>query len=104
MIALGPNHQSYLPSSVLSQRIRVYNERLVELLPFLREQTNLKEINTELPMETSFKEMCLAVEPTILAVRSSGTEIANNEKANIMTILSDSQKHQFIELNVSDLV
>ena len=55
-------------------------------------------------METSFKEMCLAVEPTILAVRSSGSEIANNEKANIMTILSDSQKHQFIELKVSDLV
>lgn len=98
MIALGSSHPSYLPSSVLSQQVRLYNERLVELLPFLREQTNIREINTELPIETSFKEMCLAVEPTILAVRSSGSEIANNEKANIMTILSDSQKHQFIEL------
>jgi len=29
------------------------------------------------------------VEPTILTVRSSGSDVANDEKANIMNILAD---------------
>jgi hypothetical protein len=47
MIALGQKHPNYMPSSVLSQKIRQFNERNLELLPFLREETNMRLINTE---------------------------------------------------------
>ena len=105
MIALGQKHPRYLASSVLSQRIREFNERNIELLPFLREETNLRVINTEQSQASSFKEMSSDVEPTILTVRSSGSDLANDEKANIMNILADkNQVHKFIELSVSDLI
>ena len=105
MVALGQKHPSYLPSSVLSKKIRNFNERNIELLPFLREETNLRIINTEQTLASSFKEICSHVEPTIITVRSSGSDVANDEKANIMNILADkNQTHQFIELNVSDLI
>ena len=105
MIALGQKHPSYLPSSVLSQKIRDFNERNIELLPFLREETHLRVINTEQSLASSFKEMCSHVEPTIITVRSSGSDLANDEKSNIMNILADkNQVHKFIELNVGDLI
>ena len=105
MIALGQKHPSYLPSSVLSQKIRDFNERNIELLPFLREETHLRVVNTEQSLASSFKEMCSHVEPTIITVRSSGSDLANDEKSNIMNILADkNQVHKFIELNVGDLI
>ena len=105
MVALGQKHPSYLPSSVLSKKIRDFNERNIELLPFLREETNLRIINTEQSLASSFKEICSHIEPTIITVRSSGSDVANDEKANIMHLLADkNQTHQFIELNVSDLI
>lgn len=49
--------------------------------------------------------MCSHVEPTIITVRSSGSDLANDEKSNIMNILADkNQVHKFIELNVGDLI
>ena len=74
MIALGDQHPSYLPSSILSKKIRIFNERQLTLLPFLRSETNVKEINTELPLQTCFKDMCSYVEPTVLTISNSGSD------------------------------
>jgi adenylate kinase family enzyme len=47
-----------LPSSLLSKKIGQYNENLRELLPFLKENTELTEINTEGTFKKIFKEIC----------------------------------------------
>lgn len=47
MITLGQRSETYKPSGILSKKIKDYNERCAKLLPFLREHTNLREINTE---------------------------------------------------------
>lgn len=71
MLTLGKDSPSYLPSALLSKKIRMFNEHATKLLPFLRANSNLVEVDTGAQsFEHSFKEICQAVEPTVLHVRS----------------------------------
>jgi hypothetical protein len=58
MIKLPEASPQYLPSSLLSKKIGQYNENLRELLPFLKENTEISEINTEGTFTKIFKEIC----------------------------------------------
>ncbi len=102
MIAVGETHPNYLPSSILSKKIRIYNERYVALLPFLRAETNIKEINTELPLTTCFKEICSHVEPIVLTITSSGSDHGNTQESAIVGILEE--QHGFNHLKVEELL
>lgn len=101
MIQVSQTSPSYLPSSLLSKRIGEYNENLKELLPYLRENTELSEISTETPLKTSMKEMCSYIEPTVISVRSSGSKEATQAKNSVMSGL---QEQGFIALEVNDLI
>lgn len=74
MIKHGKNEPGYVASAILSQKIKKYNDANVELLPLLKKITELRMIDTEATFETSFKQMCSFVEPTILHVRSGASE------------------------------
>jgi len=89
MILVPETSPRYLPSALLSKRIGKYNENLQELLPFLKDSTELSQISTEVPFQTSFKQMCSLNEPTIISVRSSGSKDASQTKHNVMTSLVD---------------
>lgn len=62
MIAVGTNSPSYLPSALLSKKIKMYNEHCMTLKPYLKSATNLREINTEKTIDAAFKELCKVVE------------------------------------------
>jgi hypothetical protein len=47
MINLGKDHPNYLPSSILSKKIKKFHDSAVKLIPYLRDQTNLYEVDTE---------------------------------------------------------
>lgn len=47
MIDLGEEHPQYVPSSILSKRIKEFHENAVELLPFLRQNTCFHEVSTD---------------------------------------------------------
>lgn len=101
MSALSESDPEYLPSSLLSQRIGVYNENLKALKPFLQSNTICSEINTESIFKASFKEMCAFIEPTVIIVRTSGSKEATHAKNSIMTGLVG---HGFMGLDVNDLI
>jgi len=83
MIQLGAGHVNYLPSSLLSKKIRLFNERCVTLLPYLRELTCLQEINTEQTFEASLVQMCKCVEPIVLHCRSAHSEASKETRHDI---------------------
>jgi len=71
-------------------------------LPFLRLETNVKEINTELPLDTCFKDICSYVEPTVLTISNSGSDHGDQQEKAIVDILE--ADHGFIKLEVSGLL
>ena len=92
----------YQSSSILSKKIRLYNENFKKLEPYLSRATNLKSINTEQIFDTAFKQLCSYVEPTVLIVRPSGHDNAVQVRKEIIAQLCDSQG--YIELNVHTLI
>lgn len=47
MLSLGKENPNYLPSSILSKKIKNFHDSAATLLPFLKAQTNFHEINSE---------------------------------------------------------
>ena len=75
MLELGKTHPQYLPSSILTKKIKNFNDHAQTLLPLLRSSTNFLELDTSSStIAKSFKELCAAVEPTILNLISHGNE------------------------------
>lgn len=103
MLTVDQNSSAYLPSSLLSKRIGEYNKNMTDLLPFLRDYCSCTEIVTEDTFHNSFKQMCQAKEPTIVAVRSSGSKNASDVKSEVMRGLCDSDAGYF-PLEVNDLI
>lgn len=101
MLSVPETSEKYLPSSLLSKKIGIYNQNLVELLPYLRTNTVCSEINTEGSIKTAFKEMCSFVEPTIINVRSSGSKDATATKNSVIAGLLE---QGFMQLEVNDLI
>jgi len=65
----------YMASALLSKSIAKYNDCLKDLIQFLRSEPKiLSEFCTEQTFKNSLKEVCAVVEPTIISVRSSGSE------------------------------
>jgi len=102
MLSVSSNSDCYKPSSILSKKIRCYNERCSKLLPYLREATNLCEINTEQNLESAFTQLCSHVQPTVIHVRSNGIDSSNTLRQEIMEKLTG--EHDFIDLNINDLI
>jgi len=101
MLSVPQDSANYLPSSLLSKKIGDYNKNMVELLPFLREQTNCNEICTEEAFNVSFKQMCGFVEPTVVSVRTSGSKEATAAKNNVLAGLV---QQGYVSLEVNDLI
>lgn len=101
MLQVPQKSESYLPSSLLSKKIGVYNKNMEELLPFLQCETNCNEISTVEAFNVSFKNMCACVEPTIVSVRSSGSKEATTVKNNVLNGLV---QQGYVSLEVNDLI
>ena len=68
MLEIGKDSPYYLPSSILSKKIRNFNEHAERLLPLLKSSpTKFLELDTSSQtFAHSFNLLCKAVEPTIL--------------------------------------
>jgi hypothetical protein len=73
MISLGKDHPSYLPSSILSKKIKRFHDSAVKLIPYLQGIIATYEVDTESTFANSFKQLCSFVEPIVLHVRSGGS-------------------------------
>jgi len=63
MISLSQSDPSYQASTILSKRIRIYNENSAKLTPYLTANTNLRVVDTEQIFKTAFEQLCCHVEP-----------------------------------------
>jgi len=83
MFALGELHANYIPSSILAKKIQCYNERSKKLIPFLQKSCRTHVIDSEQQFSQTKKTLCSFVEPTIVHVRSSGSDGSANVKGQI---------------------
>ena len=106
MIDLGKTSPQYLPSSILSKKIRIFYENAAKLLPYLRITTNFIELDTGAQtFAKSFKDLCAAVEPTVLGIRSyadGGAAGTDENQEQIMQSLT--QNWGYAEINVNELI
>ena len=70
MLDLGTTHPSYLPSSILSKKIKKFHDSAKTLLPFLKSSTNFHEIDSEQTFNNAFTQLYKTIEPTVVHVRS----------------------------------
>jgi hypothetical protein len=47
MLEIGSTNANYLPSSILSKKIKKFHDSAASLLPFLTRNTKFNEIDTE---------------------------------------------------------
>jgi hypothetical protein len=100
MVDLGKNHPNYLPSAILSKKIKKFHDSAVTLLPYLKQNTSFHEINTEQTFTNTFKDICKVVEPTVIHIRSGGS---NNELRK--DIVDELQRlHGWVSLDVNSLI
>lgn len=92
-----------MASALLSKAIADYNNKLPDLLAELDRVPNLRviTIDTEQPLENSFKEITAIVEPTVITVRSSGSDAANEAQERIQ---NEMMQKGFIGLDVNELM
>lgn len=102
MISLAQTDASYQASAILSKKIRQYNENSARLLPYLKQATNLRTVNTEQTFATAFEQLCAYVEPTVLLVRPGGAETSFETRQTIINELKAAKG--FTELNVFMLI
>jgi adenylate kinase family enzyme len=95
MIDLGQDHPNYVSSSILSKKIKKYHDDCVQLLPFLKQNSNLIEINTDQPLDKSLDEVYKNVEPLVIHIRPGASpELRNNMIEKL------SKEHGFVNLDV----
>jgi adenylate kinase family enzyme len=99
MIELGQGHPNYVASSILSKKMKKYNDDCVELLPFLKSSSNLIEINTDQPLDKSMEEVYKNVEPLVIHIRpGSSTELRNEMVEKL------SKEHGFVNLDIEKCI
>lgn len=106
MLTLGKTNPLYLPSAILSKKIKMFNEHAVKLLPFLKQTTNLVELDTSSKSsEKSFQDICKIVEPTVLHIRSFA-EGSNSDQDVVKEQMVETLTKSFgyAEINVNELI
>lgn len=99
MITLGKDHKDYVPSAILSKKIKKFHDQSPTLLPLLKERTQFYEIDCDQDLLKVQEQINVIVEPTIIHIRSG----ANNElKKEMVTQLT--AEHSFINLEVNSLI
>jgi len=66
---IGETGKGYLPSAILSKKIKEYHTQAKQLLPYLRGNTNFFCVNAERPWEKVMEDINKEVEPCVIHIR-----------------------------------
>jgi len=101
MLETSKDSKDYLPSAILSKKIRNFNEQGVKLLPLLKSTTKFLELDTSSQtFAQSFKDICAAVEPTILNIISHGEGEDETFTSMIQTLTNEG----YVKVPVNELI
>jgi len=99
MIDLGQDHPRYVSSSILSKKIKQYYDHGKDLLPYLKEKSNLTDINTDQAFDKTMDSVYKCIEPLVIHIRpGTNTEL----KHQIVSELC--KDHGFVELDVEECI
>jgi adenylate kinase family enzyme len=70
MIDLGESHPDYVASSILTKKIRIFNEESKLLVPFLKANTTYNEVSTDQEIEKTLNVIYKIIEPCVINVRA----------------------------------
>ena len=108
MLLAGKSGPNYLPSTILSKKVRAFNENAAKLLPFLRSELGAAFVELDTGAQTfekSFKELCVAVEPTVLHIRSFADEGGLGADELYKTMMwTLTNNWGYAEVNVNELI
>jgi adenylate kinase family enzyme len=96
MLEIGESSKNYIPSATLSTMIKDYNIAAENLVPFLKQKTEVFELNSEKEQEMVFKDVCRLVEPTVVHVRS-GLE-SNDLRDEIVNSLVEQEGYKRLDV------
>jgi len=99
MIDLGQSHPRYVSSSILSKKIKQYYEHGKDLLPWLREKSNLTDIDTDQAFDKTMDAVYKCMEPLVIHIRP-GT----NSELKHQIIGELSKDHGFVNLDVEECI
>jgi len=101
MLDMGRENPNYLPSSILSKKIKKFHDQAAPLLPYLRDSEGvLFEVDSEQNFVNAFKQLCSPIEPIVLHVRSGGS--SNELRKEIVDKLQS--ELNFFNLDVNSLI
>jgi adenylate kinase family enzyme len=100
MVALGETSPRYVPSAVLSQKIKSYYETAKELLPYLEQNTPFVSVNTDKSFEKTMDDINCHIEPCVIHIRPGAN--SNILRKEITEKLST--QHGFIDLDINGLI
>jgi adenylate kinase family enzyme len=105
MLEIGKDSPYYMPSSILSKKIRNFNEHAEKLLPLLKSApTKFLELDTSAQtFSHSFNQLCKAVEPTILNLISYA-EGTNQHDDTFKAMLETLNTQGYKRVQVNDLI
>jgi len=98
MIDLGENHPLYVPSSILSKKIKQFHDHAATLMPFLKANTNFIEISTDQELAKACEALYRHTEPCVISIREGKKEGLQAEITNCL-----SAEHGFVNLDVDHL-
>ena len=102
LLELGPEHPSYLPSSILAKQIKRFHEQAGALLPYLRNNTRFNEIDGERSYANVVKDVFAVVEPTVIHIRTGGNS-SNDLRRQIIDELT-SERWGYTNLDANSLI
>ena len=91
---------NYVSSIQLSKDIKKFCESSLDLLPYLKQNTNYAEINTEGNLEKTMEQVNSRFEPCVIHIRP-GAKSEGLRKEITAKLCSD---HEFMNLDVTELV
>jgi adenylate kinase family enzyme len=104
MLELGENHPAYVPSSILSKKIKKYHDESKDLLPFLQSSTNFIEVNTDQAFDKSMEEVYRNIEPLVIHVRPGGGSSGDLRREIVAQLTSlPADQGPFINLDVDKI-
>jgi adenylate kinase family enzyme len=103
MLELGEDHPAYVPSSILSKKIKKYHDDCKELLPFLKSATNFIEVNTDQALDKSMEEVYRNTEPLIIHVRPGAAASGDLRREIVSQLTSLPADQRFINLDVDKI-
>lgn len=97
---LGESDPNYVCSGILSQKIKEYNQKSKNLIPFLKKHNNATEVDSSQTFEKMMNAVYDQVEPFVIHIRPGAA--SNDLRKQITEKLST--EHGFINLDINALI